>query len=53
MRKILWTLFVTLAFMLPSLAWAAGGAKCITCHASDPVMKTMVKPPEIGGEGEG
>jgi len=53
MRISVWSLIVALALALPSLAGAAGGGNCLMCHGSDPVMKAMVKPPEIGGEGEG
>ncbi|HOD29353.1 MAG TPA: hypothetical protein PKH03_09090 [Syntrophales bacterium] len=53
MRTTVWGLIVALALVLPSFADAAGGGNCLMCHGNDAVMKMMVRPPEIGGEGEG
>lgn len=52
MKIILWCLTLAL-FMPPSLVVASGGGNCLMCHGNDKVMKMMVKPPEISGEGEG
>jgi len=40
-------------FLLPSWAWAISLNHCISCHTDDQKMKSLVKPPTIGGEGEG
>jgi mono/diheme cytochrome c family protein len=48
-----WGLIVAIALVLPSFADAAGGGNCLMCHGNDAVMKLMVRPPVIGGEGEG
>ncbi|ABC75971.1 hypothetical protein [Syntrophus aciditrophicus] len=45
--------FFLVLFLLPAWAWAAAVNQCISCHTDDQKMKSLVKPPAIGGEGEG
>jgi len=45
-------MFVVL-LLLPAWIWAAPVNQCISCHTDDQKMKSLVKPPVIGGEGEG
>ncbi|OPY03609.1 MAG: hypothetical protein A4E66_01736 [Syntrophus sp. PtaB.Bin001] len=43
-------------FLLTSWAWASPANQansCVSCHTNDKLMKTLVKPPVISGEGEG
>ncbi len=41
-------------FLLSVLAAdAAQTSSCVTCHTNAAIMKSMVKPPAMGGEGEG
>jgi len=37
----------------PAWAWASNNSSCVTCHTDDLQLKSLVKPPEISGEGEG
>lgn len=37
----------------PELSVSADSNSCISCHTDDARMKSLVKPPEIGGEAEG
>jgi len=43
---------ITVLIAVPVGTWA-GPDTCITCHTDAEQLKTLVKPPEIGGEGEG
>lgn len=50
--RFLPVLFVLVLLYLTAASWA-GTDTCITCHTDEEQLKTLVKPPEIGGEGEG
>jgi hypothetical protein len=41
--------FITAPVYTPS----AGTNSCVTCHTDDAKLKSLVKPPKIGGAGEG
>lgn len=38
---------------VPALSPSADSNSCVICHTDDAKLKSLVKPPEIGGEGEG
>jgi len=51
-RLLLPLIFLAL-FLLP--AWVGAGSvnQCVSCHTDQLKMKSLVKAPALGGEGEG
>jgi hypothetical protein len=56
-RMTYWPLLVLLPAMvlipMPDFSPAADANSCVTCHTDEVKLKGLVKPPRIGGEGEG
>jgi len=52
-----WPLFVFVPAMVlipvPDFSPSADSTSCVSCHTDDAKLKSLVKPPQIGGEGEG
>jgi hypothetical protein len=46
-------LLTMILFAVPVHSPSADSNSCIACHTDDAKLKALVKPPEIGGEGEG
>jgi len=56
MRRLFRPLLISLSlFLLMTLSAGAAAptSSCVTCHTSESILKAMVKPPALGGEGEG
>ncbi|SEM43418.1 hypothetical protein SAMN04489760_11553 [Syntrophus gentianae] len=51
-RLFLSVLFLSL-FLLPAWVGASFVNQCLSCHTDGEKMKTLVKAPTLGGEGEG
>jgi hypothetical protein len=47
------SLAIPIFFLLVLSVGAAQTSSCVTCHTSEAILKAMVKPPEMGAEGEG
>ncbi|MBN2297032.1 MAG: hypothetical protein JXM72_00470 [Deltaproteobacteria bacterium] len=55
MRTTLYLFLMSCIFILVPLpeTLSAQSGTCISCHTDAQRLKSLVKPPELGGEGEG